>query len=432
METTEVAYVETMQAHDIKGIALDTQFQGEMARAEIEITDIVDKREDSSPSVIKIDDEESREEDAPIKVTFGADVIHKKVSRGRGELSSRLKNKAAKSCSRPTVFERLSNAETKASIHRKLESRQIRKRSTSAPPSLLRSGVVSNNLTVATPVVSSFGNGNAKQLPFKVISSNSRRNGTKKEEKVTQPSRSTFKLPLQLSFDRLAESHTKLSKIRQRRPPLPTEKQSRKSSFGKRGRGIGIGARRVRSTSNGRLFESPLLQIEGMEENEYNDDRDRQQIIEQKKFDDELSSVAAMSVPCEIEFTSRMQIYTTNTHKPEDGYQELDPFDYELNGSLSQYEAGGLSVKDLSSEIVSMLLLGDLPHDIDWCLRTPLYRDLALPLGEVGYSFFLEVHENGNGGEKTLSSASATGNIIFIHDLSEIHIENYSFVLDDI
>lgn len=182
--------------------------------------------------------------------------------------------------------------------------------------------------------------------------------------------------------------------------------------------------------------------FETTNENEYDNDRDRQNSIEQKQFDDELSSVAAMSVPNEIEFTSRMQIYTTNTHKPEDGYQELDPLEYgyDLNGSLELYEAGGMSVKELSSEIVSMLLLSDLPQGVgwDWRLRAPLYRDLALPLGEVGFSFFLETeteeHGNGSGSGigNTLPSASATGNIIFIHDLSEIHIENYSFVLDEV
>ena len=461
---TEALCVETIETHDIRKnrkYSLKDQMTSAEIGTETANMNIVDRREDSSfsfspsssPSITimqQVQDERERREEvtpAPTRVRFNTDVNHNKASTSRGrkistgsdELLSSLKNKSATkpyTYSRPTVFERLSNADTVASIHRKLVSRQIRKRSTSAPPSLLRSG-------------SGSGSGSVSNL--------------KKEEqgRAMPPSRPQPRTRPRSAVPRHA-SHTKLSKIRQRRlpptsTPTPPEKPLRKSTFRRRGRGMRmdtemdvvdvdvdvdmdvVDMRLTMEATKEHIFEST-------NEYQYDENRDRQNSIEQKQFDDELSSVAAMSVPNEIEFTSRMQIYTTNTHKPEDGYQELDPLEYgyDLNGSLEEYEAGGMSVKELSSEIVSMLLLSDLPQgvDWDWRLRTPLYRDLALPLGEVGFSFFLEteteehgnenVNKNGSGIGNTLPSASATGNIIFIHDLSEIHIENYSFVLDEV
>ena len=444
-------------------IAIDTTTTMEPHKTKT--ANALDRRQESSPSddcEIR-NDGENREVHVPIKVRFGPD-LHANNSfdpiqspRRSSILTSSLKNKPKTSYSRPTVFERLSNYETVASIHRKLESRQIRKRSTSAPPSLRRAFSAPLSL-----------NGNGQQhakpiLPKK--DSNSRRdrhrhrnrNGNKKEDKdghrLYKPTPTS-----QLSFQRLAVRHTKLSKIRQRRPRAAStsEKEPPKNSF-QRGRVRRVS--RVRSTSRGRFQNIDLQNVNDVNAQNVNvnanvnanvnvnairatnsnfevDEQEHNEYLEQKRFDDELSSVAAMSVPFEIEFTSRMQLYTVNTHKPEDGYNELDPTELQLNSSLAEYEAGGLSVKELASEIVSTLLLRDLHYDVDWSMQAPLYRDLALPLGEVGFSFFIEAAEEvdgSNGNESGVNaSASATGNIVFIHDLAEIHIENYSFVSDEI
>lgn len=395
-------------------------------------TDSTDCRQESSPSeeTLRVEMDRRDAVHSPLaKVRFGPNIDTKRLDIiSSARLSSlpsgpSLKNKNGKANSRQSVFERLSAYETVASIHRKLQSRQIRnrstkKRSSSAPPSIQR--------TFSAPLPSS---NNLKSTSVK-LDSNSRRNYNKKVGKEV-PSGKPYKLVSQLSFDRLAESHTKLSKIRQRARPL--DKNLRKNSFRSNG-----GMHRVRSTSRGRI---PLQNANFRKGNiihstnfDLDFDKDNHdKYMEQKEFDDEFSSVAAMSVPYEIEFTSRMQIYTTNTHKPEDGYHELDPSELQLNSSLAEYEAGGLSVKDLATEIVSMMLLRDLDDEADWAVENPLYRDLALPLGEVGYSFFVEATEKvGENGGEIIASASATGNIVFIHDLSEIHIENWSFVSDEI
>lgn len=343
-------------------------------------------------------------------------------------LHSSLKNKGKGSPSRPSVFERLSNTETVASIHRKLVSHQIR-RSTSAPPRLRRP------LSATTSATKQKQNQNQNQNQ----NSGSGANKFDHDRHKKVGNEKTFKIITQMSFDRLAVSHTKLSKIRQRRPSARGKtsngkhKSTRENSF-RRG-----GFRRVRSTSRGRYPDTGLQQWKSSPNvvnanvviRETRVDEKKNTLI-QSQDEDDYSSIATESIPLEIEFNGRMQIFTTNTHKPEDGYQELDTSELELNGCLAEYEAGGLSVKAVSSEIVSTLLLRDLPGDANWHVGIPSHRDLALPLGEAGYSFHVEAQEReSRDAKEPRATASATGSIIFIHDLSEIHIENYSFVVSN-
>ena len=322
----------------------------------------------------------------------------------RSILLSKNKGRDASS-TRQSVFERLSRTDTVASIHRKLVSRElVRKRSSSAPP--LRQRPTSASMLTLTRSPSN--------RPPKVKSDFRLKKNANAEANIQT------KISSKISFERLAGKHTKLSMIRQQR--------SRKNEFQQ------SGVRRLRCTSRDRpaVLErwksAPFLQL----------NEDPYEIIADRTGTE---SVISAGPPLEIDFTSRMEVFTTNTRRPEDGFDKVDcsGFGLGLNGCLAEYEVGGLSAKEVASEIASTMFMRDLPDNKDWSIKEPLHRELALPLGEKGFSFLIESQgeegedendEDTDDGETPKSSASATGNVIFIYDLYEIHVEDYSFICE--
>jgi len=351
------------------------------------------------------DEDGSEREPAPAKVRFlsldaapvrSFEPRSSPPSRGRSILLS--KNKGRDTSSRPSVFERLSQMDTVASIQRRLVSKELlRKRASSAPP--LR--------PISAPTLRSLNN-----RPPKVTSEFKLKKNSDLEKNIHKPNKVS---PDKASFERLAGRHTKLSMMRQ---------QTNRKNVAQRS-----GVLRVRSTSRGR---PPALERW----------KSAPAIGRQRIEKEEEESVCAQSVisagpPLEIGFTSRMEIFTTNTLRPEDGFDQVDCSELGLNGCLAEYEAGGLSVKEVASEIVNTMFVRDLPDNVDWSIKEPLHRELELPLGEKGFSFFIEANEEkeegdnkgeSDDGESPYSAASATGNVVFIHDLYEIHVENFSFV----
>ena len=309
------------------------------------------------------------------------------------------KNKGRDASSRPSVFERLSQMETVASIQRKLVSRELlRKRASSAPPLRPTSAPTLRSLNNRPPKV---------KTEFKVKKKNS-----DLEKNIHKPNKVS---PDKLSFERLAVRHTKLSMMRQ---------QTSRKNVAQRS-----GVLRVRSTSRGRPVALERWKSAPTVEHQIISKEEEESVYAQ--------SVISAGPPLEIGFTSRMEIFTTDTLKPEDGFDQVDCSELGLNGCLAEYEVGGLSVKEVASEIVNTMFVRDLPENIDWSIKEPLHRELALPLGEKGFSFFIEANEEkeeddneveSDDGESPYSAASATGNVVFIHDLYEIHVENYSFV----
>ena len=313
-----------------------------------------------------------------------------------------------------SVFERLSRTDTVASIHRKVVSKEIvRKRSASAPP--LRQRPTSASALILSR------NPNNRSPKVKSHSKN-----LKKNSNAEAHDQKMYNILSKPSFEHLAGKHTKLSMIRKQKSRKNNLQQSR--------------VRRVRSTSRGRPAalerwkSAPIIQSNEQDE---------------EIGDQTTESVVSAGPPLEIGFTSRMEVFTTNTDRPEDGFDQIDcsGFGLGLNGCLAEYEAGGLSAKEVASEIVNSMFMRDLPDQQDWSVKEPLHRELALPLGEKGFSFFIEScgeegdNENNDGddknndgdnddGEASKYSASATGNVIFIHDLYEIHVEDYSFVCE--
>ena len=311
------------------------------------------------------------------------------------------KNKGRDASSRPSVFERLSQMETVASIQRKMVSRELlRKRASSAPPLRPTSDPTLRSLNNRPPKVKT-------EIKLKKKNSDLEKNIQKQTPNKFSPDK--------LSFERLAVRHTKLSMMRQ---------QTSRKNVAQRS-----GVFRVRSTSRGRPVALERWKSAPTVEHQTISKEDEESVYAQ--------SVISAGPPLEIGFTSRMEIFTTDTLKPEDGFDQVDCSELGLNGSLAEYEVGGLQVKELASEIVNTMFVRDLPDNVDWSIKEPLHRELALPLGEKGFSFFIEANEEkeegdnvgeSDDGESPYSAASATGNIVFIHDLYEIHVENYSFV----
>jgi len=146
---------------------------------------------------------------------------------------------------------------------------------------------------------------------------------------------------------------------------------------------------------------------------------------------------ASVEVPLYIEFSNRTKIICSNQYTPERGYEDLDSQKLGINRALTEYEAGSLAAKNLASKIMHALLCRDLPKGLKWKINFPLERELAMPIGELGYSFFIEAIENKDvddakeeGVNEKIHTASATGNVSFLPDRWEIHIENYSCVHD--
>lgn len=143
--------------------------------------------------------------------------------------------------------------------------------------------------------------------------------------------------------------------------------------------------------------------------------------------------------PLSIEFSKMMRLICSNKYTPELGFVELDLKPLRLTSAFAEYATGAMSSKNLAATIINALFLRDLPGGISWNIHEPLERELVMPIGEEGYSFFVdataskfddEYSNEGNteGAKYNRYTASATGSLIFVPVRSEIHVENYSCV----
>lgn len=292
----------------------------------------------------------------------------------------------------PSVFDRLSNTETVASLHQKfLPSKQSgterrMKRSTSAPPSL------------------------------RAKARTSKRDQEKKKTKEVKKEASNVGL-----FERLSGKHTALSKSRRK---LRTElnNHNREEQKVKAKRSSSVGRRR---TNRWMPIRDDMRKIEKTNR--------RAKYALKYAFDNE-----SIGPPLEIEFSSGTKVMYSHKFMPENGFSELDLVELGLKPYLSKYEVGSISAKEFASEIMDALLWRNLPSTVHWKVDCPLERELAMPIGAIGFSFMIEatgqdhhvIEELSNNAEEEKSyTASATGNVTFLPD-NEIHVENYSCVHD--
>lgn len=354
----------------------------------------------------------------------------------------RKKHKGTTLATRPSVFERLSNTETVASLHQKFLPQQSRpkttterrmKRSTSAPPSLR----AKNSRPKSTQI-------QKKKLKPQAV-----------ENKKTLYLTQKF-AQLASSFERLSEKHTALSQSRRRArndSNINSSNNNRNStSRSKRSNSLGRRHSFSRGLNNHEGFNAPSRQVRGSQIrtssknniNNSNANRTRHQ-YRSKLAKDTLADAfedESLGPPLEIEFCSKMKILCSSKFMPEEGFTELDIFELGLNPFLSEYEAGSISAKHFASEIMNALLWRDLPPEVKWDAQRPLERELAMPIGEIGYSFMIEAtgksiyqdsdqsDDEGKDDEDLLIyTASAAGHVTFLPDW-EIQVENYSCVHD--
>lgn len=280
------------------------------------------------------------------------------------------------------------------------------KRSTSAPPSL--------RTKISRPK-SNEKNRNSKQSKEKPLT-----NTPSLIENNVQSS--SFGL-----FERLSENHTALSKSRRR----PRDTSNNNSNKIKTKRSNSIGRRNLRGVLRfSDRWKSTPKDIGRSRVTKNRSNRASETLGE--AFD-----LESTGPPLEIEFSSRMKITCCSKFVPEEGFTDLDIFELGLDSLLSEYEAGMISAKDFASEIMTTLSWRDLPSNIKWDIKCPLVRELAMPIGESGYSFMIEANGKAincdeilnEGEEEGLYTASATGNVTFLPD-GEIQVENYSCVHD--
>ena len=247
-------------------------------------------------------------------------------------------------------------------------------------------------------------------------------------------------------FERLSEKHTALSESR-RRPRSETKTNNNKSSNNNKPKKKTIDrSKPKRSSSLGRRHSrgkrhdyDPWKSKPKEEVKTYRRTKTRSR--KARDFLDDAFDEASEGLPLEIEFSSGVKITCSNKFMPEDGFEELDSFELGLNGYIVEYEEGGISVKDFATEIMKALLWRDLPTYLKWEVSRPLERELAMPIGEIGYSYMIEASgkkiiddeddllSEEEEEEEELHIASVTGNITFLPD-GEIQVENYSCIHD--
>lgn len=143
--------------------------------------------------------------------------------------------------------------------------------------------------------------------------------------------------------------------------------------------------------------------------------------------------------PLSIEFSKMMRLICSNKYTPELGFVELDLKPLGLVSAFNDYATGSITSKNLAAGIINALFLRDLPEGISWIVHEPLERELVMPIGEEGYSFFVDAtaskfdddysaKDNTEGAKYNRYTASATGSVTFVPVRSEIHVENYSCV----
>mmetsp|Transcript_27944 Transcript_27944/g.34489 ORF Transcript_27944/g.34489 Transcript_27944/m.34489 type:complete len:462 (-) Transcript_27944:39-1424(-) len=317
-----------------------------------------------------------------------------------------IANTKTSAATRPSVFERLSNTETVASLHQKFlpaalllqheqEGTRKMKRSTSAPPSMR---------TRAKNVV-----------------------------------------------ERLSEKHTKTSKNRKRLSLKNEKNQQSNEKIIKNNcentkrnytiRSNSLGRKHDRKTS---INPNGIMRSRERRLSFYKQQEQKKKIIDTL---DDAFDIHSDGPPLEIEFQQcKTKILCSQKFNPGLGFQELDSVDLGLSTiRFTEYETGNLSAKEFASEIMHLLIWKHIPlnNGIKWVVRSPpLERELAMPLGETGFSYVIEaMGKNILDGEDSEEdsvqldaetcdyNASVSANVTFSPDW-DIYVENFSCVHD--
>jgi len=324
---------------------------------------------------------------------------------------------------RQSVFERLARTETVAFIHQKFQHVARPKRSTSAPPSIHRTsfGKLTKNRDMNISNHSSPKPRSSSQLPkkdFMNISSHS----------SPKPRTSTHRLTRKQSIPSIHRKYRRpsLNKILSERAGV--EGVDKISELFKRSNSYQVSENNWAPRRKNSFERSKTKTVKSSVGDSF---------YSRRRSKDEATDVfvGSVEVPLYIEFSNRTKIICSNKYAPELGFDDVDPQQLGIKRSLTEYEAGSLTAKNLASEIMNALLWRDLPKGLKWNINYPLERELAMPIGELGYSFFIEATEEKEcEGDNAIieknHTASATGNVSFLPDRWEIHIENYSCVHD--
>jgi hypothetical protein len=148
------------------------------------------------------------------------------------------------------------------------------------------------------------------------------------------------------------------------------------------------------------------------------------QITDRAKDDMEHCDIC--SSPCIIEFQNIMSILVRNRYKRNGEFLQINSKETGLNDFLIMYRENTISAKELAQEIMLSLFRQNLPKDVSWEIADILSREIVLPVGEKGYSVFIEAREVSE--NETVRTSSVTGRVLFVFDRNEIHIENYSLI----
>jgi hypothetical protein len=331
-------------------------------------------------------------------------------------ISSILNNKKPDGKHRVTrlsVFERLWKAETVASIYQKVESRRPmernNKRSVSAPPKLRRRKNISQLPKKSQRKTVRDKKNSEKEIPLTKSSKVNRSKSTERERRLEAPytfkkSNSDKKL-----IPNVAKKSTKARRL------------GRRASFDSGLPGTRRGQNGKKIWRDGSLFKKVQSDSAVMR------DKMADEIL------DDTFSLTSNGPPRYIEFSSRTRLMYCDEFDLDEESAELDSNELGLEDLLSEYEAGHLNSKDLASEIMHALLCRGLPKNVEWDISYPLEREIACDIGEMGYSYFIEAKEKNSSSdeeERVPHSASATGNVIFLHDQWEIRIDNFSCAHD--
>jgi len=353
-------------------------------------------------------------------------------------LSAKPRVKKGSKIVRPSVFERLARTETVAFIHQKFRPVVMQNRSTSAPPLLQRASVskVTGNKDTKTsyfagkvpptkdssPSPTRYSHTKPRPSPQKMLHKPGRRPSLSSFQKKSgqRALQGRGNVKKNISTRAVVDANVRVGEYartsdRKPRRPLPISKF--KSDFEEyntklKGHKETMGCK----SSLGDSFYSRRRS------------RDDESIDSYDMIDN--------GPPLFIEFSNRTKIICSNKYAPELGFEDIDPQQLGIRRSLTEYEAGSLAAKKLASEIMHALLWRDLPKDLKWNINFPLERELAMPIGEIGYSFFIEATETRDDSvdsdtkEDIFHTASATGNVSFLPDRWEVHVENYSCVHD--
>ena len=338
-----------------------------------------------------------------------------KVKPKSSNIISSILNTSTKGGGRGTtlsVFERLWKAETVASIHQRVESRRStersNKRSISAPPKLRRRKT-------------------SPQLPQKLQKKTVR---DKKNLEKENPSPMPRKVKRSKSAEKRRHLETpytfKKSNSDKQRVPNVAMKSTTARRLGRRASfDSGLAATKRRQKGKKIWKERELFKKV----------KSDSAVMREKMADeilDDTFSLTSNGPPRYIEFSSRTRLVYSDEFDLDEP-AELDSQELGLDDFLTEYEAGHLNSKDLASEIMHALLWRSLPKSIEWDVRYPLEREIACGIGEMGYSYFIEATEkipSSDEEERVPHTASATGNVIFLHDQWEIRIDNFSCAYD--